>query len=326
MKRKFLSDFLTFTVFAVIFGFALNACAQADLISTTTAKFLKIPIGGRPTGMGGAYAGAAEGVESMFWNPAGLSRTERSEIAAGMNILYNDISGMYFALGYPLKSNKSAIGINYMNWNMGNIDVTTTSANVITSVAVNQGFFGVTYSVAFIDAMRFGITARYIYQDLGGQYGASVNGVAGDVGFLFLFSDLFRIGVSGQNLGVILGSSTDQLPRIIRAGIALCPVKNFTLAVDAEMPQDNDIKVHVGTEYVIKGEGLASLAIRLGYNQAEATTASGSSNLSGITIGLGMKAALSEIDEGNSNMDIDYVYAPYAGLGITHRFSVIFRL
>ncbi len=41
---------------------------------TTAAQFLKIGVGARAIGMGGAFAATADDITAMYWNPAGLAR------------------------------------------------------------------------------------------------------------------------------------------------------------------------------------------------------------------------------------------------------------
>ena len=50
-----------------------HAISIHDGAGTTGAAFLKIEGGSRPVGMGGAFAGLANDVNTIFWNPAGLT-------------------------------------------------------------------------------------------------------------------------------------------------------------------------------------------------------------------------------------------------------------
>ena len=46
---------------------------------TTAAQFLKIGVGPRAIGMGGAYTASADDINAMYWNPSGLSRMHSQE-------------------------------------------------------------------------------------------------------------------------------------------------------------------------------------------------------------------------------------------------------
>src|ERR1051325_2517743 len=50
---------------------ALLAAAPAGA-TKYAAEFLKIPVGARAVGMGGAFAAVADDATSPFWNPAGM--------------------------------------------------------------------------------------------------------------------------------------------------------------------------------------------------------------------------------------------------------------
>src|ERR1051325_3344082 len=52
-------------------GLALLAAAPARA-PKYPAEFLKIPVGARAVGMGGAFAAVADDATSPFWNPAGM--------------------------------------------------------------------------------------------------------------------------------------------------------------------------------------------------------------------------------------------------------------
>ena len=61
----------------MVFTSALLSLFSSFLLAdqgTTSAVFLKLEQGVRPIGMGGAYTAAADDVNSIMWNPAGLAK------------------------------------------------------------------------------------------------------------------------------------------------------------------------------------------------------------------------------------------------------------
>ena len=58
-----------------------------DGAGTVGAAFLKIEGGSRPVGMGGAFAGLANDVNTIFWNPAGLTAVQDQELTAIATLL-----------------------------------------------------------------------------------------------------------------------------------------------------------------------------------------------------------------------------------------------
>ena len=45
-----------------------------EKVGTFDGQFLKIPVGARAKGMGGAFVGVADDPSAVFWNAAGIAR------------------------------------------------------------------------------------------------------------------------------------------------------------------------------------------------------------------------------------------------------------
>ena len=58
---------------------------QFDNSGTSAANFLKIGVGGRAAGMGGAIVGNIDGPNSMFLNPAGIANASGVEFSINLN-------------------------------------------------------------------------------------------------------------------------------------------------------------------------------------------------------------------------------------------------
>src|SRR5512142_3359573 len=74
----------------------LPTLASAALISgtgTTAATFLKIGLGPRAVALGESYAGVADDVSAVYWNPAGLAELDGPEFTA-MHTFW--LESMYF--------------------------------------------------------------------------------------------------------------------------------------------------------------------------------------------------------------------------------------
>ena len=60
---------------------ASTPLAAQDDVATDGAIFLLLPVGGRAVGRGQAVVASVDGSEAVWWNPAGLARQEKRELA-----------------------------------------------------------------------------------------------------------------------------------------------------------------------------------------------------------------------------------------------------
>ena len=158
---------------------------------TNAASELLIPVGARYIGMGGATAAGVVGIDAIYWNPAGLDRSDQRALAqfSQMNYLA-DIDVTYAAVA--AKFGLGSVGISFKTLAMGDIPITTEDAPDGTGALFSPQFItlGLTYSRSLTDRVAVGATAKLISETMD-RVGAT--------GFAF------DIGVQYQNLGDIEG-------------------------------------------------------------------------------------------------------------------------
>ena len=76
MKQKTYKTLALLLAFIAVAG--AGAFAQENRTGTNAASELLIPVGARDLAMGGSSLAITSGVESIYWNPAGLGRLEGS--------------------------------------------------------------------------------------------------------------------------------------------------------------------------------------------------------------------------------------------------------
>ena len=106
----------------------LLACSlllgQFDNTGTSAANFLKIGVGGRAVGMGGAIVGDIDGPTSLFWNPAGIANASGVEFMVIQTDWILDLTHSYFAIVFPGgRIGHFGLSANYLD--MGKMDRTT---------------------------------------------------------------------------------------------------------------------------------------------------------------------------------------------------------
>ncbi|MEW6104409.1 MAG: UPF0164 family protein, partial [bacterium] len=79
------------------------------------AQFLNIGVSARASGMAGAYCGLVDDVDSMYWNPAGLSKIKKKQIGLTHNSWFNSVNYEYFAAIMPFGNQGIGIALSLLN-------------------------------------------------------------------------------------------------------------------------------------------------------------------------------------------------------------------
>jgi hypothetical protein len=92
------------------------------------AEFLKIPVGARAIGMGGAFSAVADDATAAYWNPAGLIFGSKRQIWAEHAEQFGDaVNHNYLAFRQPLNAtgggNLQTIGIGFTHVGVSDIEV-----------------------------------------------------------------------------------------------------------------------------------------------------------------------------------------------------------
>jgi hypothetical protein len=163
---------------------------------TGGAYELKIPVGPRGTALGGAAVGDVEGIESIFWNPAGLSTLEGTEALFSHTTYFADQKLNFAAIATKV-GGSTVIGFNAKVLSIGQIFVTTEDAPEGTGDIITPTFSVLGLSVArqFTDRVRAGVTVNYVNERI---IDNSAGGVALDFGVQYL------AGWRGVKLGMVM--------------------------------------------------------------------------------------------------------------------------
>ncbi|MBL7074050.1 PorV/PorQ family protein [candidate division KSB1 bacterium] len=269
--------------------------------------FLKIGVGGREMGMGGAGSALARGGVATYWNPAGLAGLERSEIVFSHSPWILDIKRQFLAVVLPGWGVTFGMSANYLT--VGGIEIRKSpTAEPIGTFTSRDVALGLSVARTIGGGLSAGLTLKYLYEKI---YWESSKGVALDMGMLWgdPSGDL-RLGLVGQNLGTMDAMKEERvaLPTQIRMGIGYRIPRDFfggQVLMGSDLIRSFSVPLtcfHSGMEYSFRG----LLALRWGYRW--------SSRQRGITTGFGLSWGWLRLDYG-------YVPFPY-DLGNTHCFSM----
>jgi opacity protein-like surface antigen len=175
------------------------AYASAPKIGTSAAPELMIPMGARNVAMGGANVANIQGVESIYWNPAGLSAVTGSEASFAYMPYFADMNISYFTAGIRL-GRTGALGVSLQMFNVGDIEITTIEAPEGTGETIQPNFMtlGLSYSRQFTDRIRFGTNLKVVRENISTMY---ATGVAFDFGLQYISPWKVAFGVTLRNLG-----------------------------------------------------------------------------------------------------------------------------
>ena len=291
-----------------------------DGAGTVGAAFLKIEGGSRPVGMGGAFAGLANDVNTIFWNPAGLTAVHDQELTAMQHFSFADINNQ--SIGYAQRVNGFVWGASFLG-SFTEIERRQGPTEDPDST-VTVGGFATGLSVAYPlgTAISIGGTAKIISEQLDIQ---NAYGAAADVGLILrLLDNHLGIGVAVQNAGVLDGA--ENLPMALRAGLAYRAWQESTesmperemwaLVADAHLPLiDANPSFHVGAERWFYGSVAARIGYRIGLNENPSD---------GLSLGVGVRRS-GEDALANIDFQFDYAFVPDAYVGNAHRVSFITR-
>ncbi|MCP5064045.1 MAG: PorV/PorQ family protein [Ignavibacteriae bacterium] len=340
--RKLTIIFILIVV-SLLLDHSVYGQGNEDKNGTTAAQFLKIGTGARPMAMSGAYVALANDINSLYWNPSGISNIRQAAFSGAYTKWFADITHTF--LGFVLPVGESAsIGVHGLFLTMDPIQVTTINQPKGTGefFEANDAAIGLTFAFKPVEFLSLGVTAKYIQQSIYNESAST---------FAFDFSSLLEIPYRGLKLGMhfsniggklklegrdlvkeydlnpgntintgveaYLATQDWDLPVNFRVGLAMDLVgldadkfvqnenHRLTLAVDVNHPSDAAEHVNLGIEYSFS----EILMLRGGYKLNR--------EIEKFFYGVGLKAPLS-----GAEFIFDYALASFDELDYIHIFSV----
>ena len=166
---------------------------------TTGAEQLLIPVGARGIATGGAFISNLTGLESIYYNPAGLDRSTGSEAIFSYMNYVADVNVSYFGAGTKL-GDLGSIGLTFKSIDFGDIPITTSEFPDGDGRTYSPSFitFGLTYSKVVTDRISVGANFKFINETI---ENTSATGFAIDFGVQYRFNNEISIGAALKNIG-----------------------------------------------------------------------------------------------------------------------------
>jgi opacity protein-like surface antigen len=166
---------------------------------TTGADYLLIPVSARGIATGGAFAANLTGLESVYYNPAGLDLSSGSEFMFSYMQYLADIKISYFGASTNL-GDIGSVGITLKSLGFGDIDITTVDFPDGTGSTYSPSYLtlGLTYSKVITDRVAVGTNLKILSESI---QNVSATGWAIDFGVQYRFTPELMIGAAVMNIG-----------------------------------------------------------------------------------------------------------------------------
>lgn len=311
MKNRTLLLILTLLVALSCTAFAANERRTG----TAGGQELLIPIGSRGTALGGAVIASPKGVESIFWNPAGLAALEGTEATFSHMPYLADIDANFGGVATAIEGfGTIAFGAKVVS--IGDMIETTEEYPDGTGRVFNPTLSVLSFSYArqLTASVAVGATGMYINESI---FEVTASGMAFDVGFTYdpRWRGL-RIGMVIKNYGpeatfsgrgferdlngrpVAAKAASFELPSFIAIGASYDLItqgqNSFALLGNFQSNNYRADQWQGGAEYSFNDRYF----LRAGYNYSEQ-----GDWLYGASFGAGLK-----IPVGSANLGFDYTW------------------
>ena len=325
--------------FKLLSTFLLSIIFAQNNIATTSAAFLEIGPGARSIGMGSAYTAVADDPSTMYWNPAGIVNIAKPEVQTFYSPWLVETQFYYNTAVVPLGAYGN-LGLSFTALTMDEMMVRTVKDPEPSDYGqkFNAGniAMGVAFAKKLTDRFSFGIKTKFIQESI---WQMSAQGLAVDIGTLYISKNNLRIGMSISNYGGKLGmegvntlvdidvdeniyGNNDRidgnlgtakwpLPLIFRFGLSqtynINEKMKCLIAVDAIHPNNNPEYLNLGLEY----NALDMFFLRVGqshtFYELALNDGEGSGPEQGLSFGAGIKYKIPR----GPMLNIDYAFTDF---------------
>jgi len=317
-----------FTV-AILVGLLVLAASIAaeDGKGGYAGAFLQVPIGARPTALGGTYIAISDDAAGPLYNPAGIANLKNVLFGTSYRAMQLDRKLAYASILIPVQGN-SAIGFQWLYAGSGSVAARDDDGDLLGhDISFNNHNFAAVFAKRFERYFSAGAKLNY-YHSTFPEVNASSVGF--DLGLMLYVNELMdrekreffpvkdiQIGLAASHLGVkfpwnsqdynaVYGSGAigyeqdDEVPFQIGLGAsARFMQRKLLLATDVTKNEKQNIVFHGGSEYYITKE----FALRAGYGNSRFSAGTGYLfKVENITMAIDYAFSTDKADEGSEHI------------------------
>jgi len=183
----------------VLVGMSCIYAKPFGKVGTAALQFLKLGVDARAIGMGEAYTAVTDDISSIWWNPAGLAPALQNQAFFSHTNWPADIMHDFAAATYT--NGVSTFGVSASVLHMDQMDITNEDEfGPIGETFTNSNIaIGLTYASSFTDKFSFGMTGKYLRENL---YIYHIDSYSFDLGSMYNTQwNNIKIGMSMRNFG-----------------------------------------------------------------------------------------------------------------------------
>lgn len=288
---------------------------HADM-GSAGADFLMLGSGAAPSAVGGSPAAVSYGINSLMWNPAGITKISHREFSATHSEWLEGVRYEFFGCAQKVKNTGTfALSVFYLH--MSAIEKRLLNGTEDGSFSASDMSASISFGREISANLSLGTNLKLINQNIDKE---NAFGVALDIGGMYNIKDTsFKLGGALLNIGPSMKfiKTRYPLPLALNIGGAYS-YGTYEISLNLlHRILEKESSASFGIEY----KPIAYLSLRGGYlltlaGSAITNNSIGENGISNLNAGLGFKV---------KDHQIDYTFTPFAQLGNTHRISLTGR-
>lgn len=228
-KKKISRALLFITTFS-------SALFAGETAGGRPGAFLRLGVGSRALGMGGAFVAVADDATASYWNPAGLGLVRELQFGGTYTEISLGRQYNFAGIAVPLGA-WGTMGANWINFGVKNIDGRDQAGLPTGMFSNNEQALLLSYGVQLFPGLAVGGGVKLLRHTLAAS---SAYGYGYDAGLLLTPAPVFAIGANIQNLQTHLawntqGRTREIFPQVARFGLQIKPAAFLRFTADYEI-------------------------------------------------------------------------------------------